>query len=44
MKATNTRATKADERLFIDTSAPYPQSIGVYKCCFKVVDDSLRKN
>ena len=39
MKATNTRATTAGERLFIDISGPYPHSIGCNKCWFKVVDD-----
>ena len=44
MKATNMRAMTAGERLFIDTSGPYPQSIGGNKYWFKDVDDYLRKN
>ena len=44
MKATNTRATIAGERLFIDTSGPYLQSIGGNKYWFKVVDNYSRKN
>ena len=44
MKMTNTRATTVGERLFIDTSGPYPRSIGGNKYWFKVVDNYLRKN
>ena len=44
MKATNVRATAAGERLFIDTSGPYPRSIGGNKYWFKIVDDYSRKN
>ena len=42
MKTSNVRATKAGERLFIDTSGPYPRSIGESKCWFKVVDNHSR--
>ena len=44
MKATNTTAATAGERLLIDPSGPYPRSIGGNKYWFKVVDDYLRKN
>ena len=44
MKATNTRATTAGERLFIGTSGPYPRSTGGNKYWFKVVDNYSRKS
>ena len=44
MKSTKTRATKAGERLFIDTSGPYPWSMRGNKYWFKVVDDYSRRN
>ena len=44
MKATNTRATTAGEIIFIDTSGPYPRSIGGNEYWFKVVDDYSKKN
>ena len=43
MKTSNVRANRAGERLFIDTSGPYPRSIGGNKYWFKVVDDYSRK-
>ena len=44
MKTSNVRATKAGERLFIDTSGPCPRSIEGSLYWFKVVDDYSRKN
>ena len=43
-KQTNTRATSAGERIYIDTSGPYPQSVRGKKYWFKIVDDYSRKN
>ena len=44
LKTYNVRATQARGRLFIDTSGPYPRSIGGNKYWFKVVDNYSRKN
>ena len=44
LKATNTRAFTAGERLFRDTSGSYPLSTGGNKYWLKVVDDYLKKN
>ena len=43
-KIASTRATKASERIYIDTSGPYPRSLGGNKYWFKIVDDYSRKN
>ena len=44
MKTSNVKATKAGERVFIDTSGLCPRRIGWSKYWFKVVDDYSRKN
>ena len=43
-KQTNTRATSAGERIYVDTSGPYPRSLRGKKYWFKIVDDYSRKN
>ena len=43
-KQTSTRATSAGERIYIDTSGPYPRSLRGKKYWFKIVDDYSRKN
>ena len=44
IKTSNVRASKTGERLFTDTSGPYPRSIGGSIYWFKVVDNCSRKN
>ena len=43
-KLTKERATKSGERLFFDTSGPYPRSLGGNLYWLKIVDDYSRKN
>ena len=43
-KHTEIRATRPCERIFVDTSGPYPASLRRYKYWFKIVDDFSRKN
>ena len=43
-KLTNVKSTISGERIFIDTSGPYPRSMGGNKYWLKMVDDSSRKN
>ena len=43
-KFTTVRATTPNERLFFDTSGPYPRSMGGNIYWLKVVDDFSRKN
>ena len=43
-KLSKVRATESGERLFIDTSGPYPRSLGGNTYWLKIVDDFSRKN
>lgn len=43
-KLSKVRATEPGERLFIDTSGPYPRSLGGNIYWLKIVDDFSRKN
>ena len=43
-KLSKVQATKPGERLFLDTSGPYPQSLGGNTYWLKIVDDFSRKN
>ena len=43
-KMSKKRAEKPCERVFIDTSGPYPRSLGGNRYWFKIVDDASRKN
>ena len=43
-KTTNIKATKPGERLFLDTSGPYPVSTGGNRYWIKIVDDFSRKS
>ena len=43
-KFTKLRATLPGERLFVDTSGPYPRSMGGNTYWLKIVDDYSRKN
>ena len=43
-KYTETRAKRPCERIFIDTSGPYPASLRRYTYWVKIVDDFSRKN
>ena len=42
-KSSDTRATKPGERLFVDTSGPYPESIAGNRYWIQIVDDFSRK-
>ena len=42
-KSTNVRATKPGERLFVDTSGPYPESLSGNRYWIQIVDDFSRK-
>ena len=42
-KVTQTRATEKGERIYVDTSGPYANSLGGHKYWFKIIDDYSRK-
>ena len=42
-KSTGTRSTKPGERLFVDTSGPYPESLSGNRYWIQIVDDFSRK-